>query len=100
MGGAEDWARTIPACSEKTGFANVEPIAKLKGDLEKLAKTYKTFYTLMPPKNEEGYPHLTNSVAEIRDMIPHATLKDIAPQLDAMRQVKSDGRTRADAKGH
>ena len=24
-------------------------------------------------------------------MIPHATLKDIAPQLDAMRQVKSAG---------
>ena len=80
-----------PGVQEKTGFANVEPIANLKGDLEKLAKTYKNFYTLLPPKNEEGYPHLTNSVAAIRDMIPHATLKDIAPQLDAMRQVKSEG---------
>ena len=78
-----------PDVAAKTGFANVEPIANLKGDLEKLAKTYKTFYTLLPPKNEDGYPHLTNSVAEIRDAIPHATLKDIAPQLDAMRQVKS-----------
>ncbi len=76
---------------EKTGFANVEPIANLKGDLEKLARTYKSFYTLLAPKDEEGYPHLTNSVAEIGDMIPHATLKDIAPQLDAMRQVKSAG---------
>jgi len=80
-----------PGVQEKTGFANVEPIANLKGDLEKLAKTYKTFYTLLPPKDEEGYPHLTKSVAEIRDMIPHATLKDIAPALDAMRQVKSAG---------
>jgi Xaa-Pro aminopeptidase len=78
-----------PDVAAKTGFANVEPIASLKGDLERLAKKYKTFYTLLPPKNEDGYPHLGNSVAEIRDAIPHATLKDIAPQLDAMRQVKS-----------
>ncbi|MDR3722800.1 MAG: aminopeptidase P family protein [Candidatus Acidoferrales bacterium] len=80
-----------PDVAAKTGFANVEPIANLRGDLEKLAKTYKTFYTLLPPKHEEGYPHLTNSVAEIRAAIPHATLKDITPQLDAMRQVKSAG---------
>ena len=30
-------------------------------------------------------------MAEIRDAIPHTTLKDIAPALDALRQVKSDG---------
>ncbi len=79
-----------PGVQEKTGFANVEPIANLKGDLAKLGETYKTFYTLTPPKNEEGYPHLTNSVAELRDAIPHATLKDVAPALDALRQVKSE----------
>jgi Xaa-Pro aminopeptidase len=80
-----------PGVQEKTGFANVKPIADLKGDLEKLAGTYKNVYTLLPPKDEEGYPHLTNSVAELRGMIPHATLVDIAPRLDAMRQVKSAG---------
>jgi Xaa-Pro aminopeptidase len=80
-----------PGVTQKTGFANVEPLANLKGDLENLAKTYKNFYTLLPPKDEEGYPHFRNSVAELREMIPHATLKDIAPQLDAMRQVKSAG---------
>jgi Xaa-Pro aminopeptidase len=80
-----------PDVARRTGFASVEPIANLKGDLEKLAKTYKNFYTLLPPKVEEGYPHLTKSVAEIREMIPHATLKDITPQLSAMRQVKSAG---------
>jgi Xaa-Pro aminopeptidase len=80
-----------PGVAEKTGFQTVEPIDNLKGDLAKLAETYKTFYTLMPPQHEEGYPHLTESVAAIRAAIPHATLKDIAPQLDAMRQVKSPG---------
>jgi Xaa-Pro aminopeptidase len=80
-----------PGIAGKTGFQSVEPIEKLKGDLANLAKTYKTFYTLMPPEHEEGYPHLTESVTAIRAAIPHATLKDIAPQLDAMRQVKSPG---------
>ncbi len=80
-----------PGVAEKIGFQTVEPLEKLKGDLANLAKSYKTFYTLMPPEHEEGYPHLTESVAAIRAAIPHATLKDVAPQLDAMRQVKSPG---------
>jgi Xaa-Pro aminopeptidase len=80
-----------PGVAEKTGFHTVEPLDKLKADLANLAKTYKTFYTLMPPEHEEGYPHLAESVATIRAAIPNATLKDIAPQLDAMRQVKSLG---------
>jgi Xaa-Pro aminopeptidase len=80
-----------PGVQEKTGFANVEPIANLKGDLEKLAKTYKNFYTLLPPKEEDGYPHFSNSAALLRTYLPHSTLKDITPQLSAMRQVKSAG---------
>jgi len=77
--------------AQKTGFDAVEPLAKLKDDLAKLARTYKTFYTLLPPEQEEGYPHLTNSVAMLREYLPHAKLLDITPQLDAMRQVKSEG---------
>jgi len=80
-----------PRVQEKTGFAAVEPIAQLKGDLAELAKIYKDFYTLMPPEHEDGYPHLGNSVAELRDDVPHATLKDVTPILGAMRQVKSEG---------
>ncbi|HKV05703.1 MAG TPA: Xaa-Pro peptidase family protein [Candidatus Acidoferrales bacterium] len=80
-----------PGVSEKTGFGTVEPIGSLKGDLAKLARTYKTFYTLMPPDQEEGYPHFTNSVAQLREAVPHAKLKDITPELGAMRQVKSPG---------
>jgi Xaa-Pro aminopeptidase len=76
---------------EKTGFSTVEPITNLKGDLAKLAKTYKTFYTLMPSKAEEGYPHLTKSVEMIRAALPYAKLKDVTPQISAMRQVKSEG---------
>jgi len=80
-----------PAIAEKTGFKVVEPLAKLKTDLAALSKIYKTFYTLMPPKDEDGYPHLTKSVEMLRADLPLANLKDITQQLDAMRQVKSAG---------
>jgi len=80
-----------PGVQEKTGFAHVEPIANLKDDLAKLAMDYKTFYTLLPPEKEEGYPHFTESVAALRALVPGAQIKNIAPQLFAMRQVKSEG---------
>jgi len=80
-----------PGVAEKTGFQAVEPLTKLRGDLRNLARTYSSFYTLLPPKPEEGYPHFTNSVAVLREDLPHAKLKDIAPAIYAMRQVKSAG---------
>ncbi len=80
-----------PGVQQKTGFANVEPLGNLKDDLTKLAATYKTFYTVMPPGKEEGYPHFGESVAALRAMIPQAQLKDVAPPLSAIRQIKSAG---------
>jgi len=81
-----------PDVQAKTGFAHVEPIGKLKDDLAKLAATYKTFYTLLPPeKGEEGYPHFTESANALRAMVPGVKVKDVAPQLYALRQVKSEG---------
>jgi Xaa-Pro aminopeptidase len=80
-----------PDVAAKTGFEAVEPLANLKDGLEKLAKTYSNFYTLLPPKHEEGYPHFTESAAMIRAAVPKAALKDISPALYAMRQVKSPG---------
>jgi len=80
-----------PGAAEKAGFAAVEPIANLRGDLTKLARIFPNFYTILPPKEENGYPHFTNSVALLRGALPQSNLKDIAPALYAMRQVKSDG---------
>jgi Xaa-Pro aminopeptidase len=77
-----------PGAQEKTGVANVEPLANLKGDLAKLAANYKTFYTLTPPEKEDGYPHFTESVAALRADVPGAQIKDIAAKLFAMRQIK------------
>jgi Xaa-Pro aminopeptidase len=82
---------TDPGVVQRTGFGAVEALDKLPEDLARLAKSYPDFYTLLPPEHEEGYPHLTNSVAKIHDAIPKAKLLDIAPIMDAMRQVKSPG---------
>jgi Xaa-Pro aminopeptidase len=80
-----------PGVAAKTGFEVVEPLAHLKGDLQKLAKSYANIYTVLPPKPEDGYPHFTESAAKIREAVPKAALKDVAPALYAMRQVKSAG---------
>ncbi len=89
-----------PGVAEKTGFAAVEPIANLRGDLIRLAKTYANFYTLLPPAQEEGYPHFTLSTKIVRDALPQANLKDVTATIDAMRQVKSPGELALHAEGH
>ncbi len=78
-----------PDAGQRTGFANVEAFAKLKETLESLAKTYTTFYTLLPGRVENGYPHRTNWNNWLRTNFSAITLKDVFPQMAAMRQVKS-----------
>lgn len=80
-----------PGITEKTGFEAVEPFDRLKTDLDKLAKIYPDFYTLIAPADEDGYPHFTKMNQWLRDALPHSMLRDITPTLDAMRQLKSPG---------
>jgi Xaa-Pro aminopeptidase len=77
--------------AQKTGFESVAPYAQLKTDLAALAKTYKTVYTVLPPKVEDGYPHFTDAVAFVHAAMPEAAVKDAAPAIYAMRQIKSAG---------
>jgi Xaa-Pro aminopeptidase len=80
-----------PGIAQKTGFESVAPYAQLTADLAALAKTYKTVYTILPPKVEDGYPHFTDAVAFVHAAMPEAAVKDAAPAIYAMRQVKSPG---------
>jgi Xaa-Pro aminopeptidase len=80
-----------PGIAQKTGFESIAPYSQLKTDLAGLAKTYKTVYTILPPKVEDGYPHFTDAVAFVHAAMPDATTKDAAPALAAIRQVKSPG---------
>jgi Xaa-Pro aminopeptidase len=79
-----------PGVAATVGFEAVEPLANLKPDLQKLAKTFPNFYTVLP-RHEEGYPHFTEVVQEIHADVPDVQLKDVTPALYAMRQVKSPG---------
>jgi Xaa-Pro aminopeptidase len=94
--GQEKWegpktGATDPNVAQQTGFQAVAPLANLQADLVKLAKTYRNFYTLLPPRQEEGYPHLAMSLKLLREALPQANIKDVTATLDGMRQVKSAG---------
>src|ERR1700693_727650 len=89
--GAPKMGTDNPEAPEKTGFQAVEPFANLHADLVNLAKTYATFYTELPPKQENGYPHLATWSAWVRSALPQSTINDIAPALASLRQIKSPG---------
>jgi Xaa-Pro aminopeptidase len=80
-----------PGIREKTGFADVQAFATLRGKLEELAKVYSNFYTLMPGQQEEGYPHLQIWSEWLKRAVPSANVRDITGAISAMRQVKSAG---------
>lgn len=81
-----------PGVAEKVGFETVESFASIRGDLTNLAKIYPSFYTIVAPPQEEGYPHFTNWNNWLKRALPHdAEIRDVAPTLYAMRQVKSAG---------
>jgi Xaa-Pro aminopeptidase len=82
---------TDPGVLEKTGFETVEPFSSLRGELEKLAKVFPNFYTLLPGANDLGYPHARNWTNWLYPVLPQAPLRDIAGKIGAMRQVKSPG---------
>src|ERR1700730_436885 len=77
--------------AEKPGFEVVEPFANLQGDLTKLAKTYPNVYQLLPPSDDERVAAPTVWSGWIREVLPQSKVEDIAPVINAMRQMKSPG---------
>jgi Xaa-Pro aminopeptidase len=80
-----------PGIAERTGFAAVEPFAKLKDRLIELAKTSPEIYTLIAHKEDTGYPHAREWSGWVQDAAPSFKLRDAAPAIGAMRQIKSPG---------
>jgi Xaa-Pro aminopeptidase len=78
-----------PGVHEKTGFAEVRQFSALVADLKTLAKNYSTLYTLLPGRNDAGYPHLQNWADWLAKNDPDAKLAQIAPKIGALRQIKS-----------
>jgi Xaa-Pro aminopeptidase len=78
-----------PGVHEKTGFAEVRQFSTLVTDLKTLAKNNSTLYTLLPGRNDAGYPHLQNWADWLAKNDPDAKLVQIAPKIGALRQIKS-----------
>jgi Xaa-Pro aminopeptidase len=81
-----------PGIETRTGFSAVKPFAELRATVEKLARIYPTFYTILPYEKElGGYPHEKEVVDWLQLAAPHVKLKDIRPQIEALRQIKGPG---------
>jgi Xaa-Pro aminopeptidase len=81
-----------PGIEARTGFAAVKPFSEMRATVEKLARLYPAIYTILPYEKENGgYPHEKAVVDWLQLAAPQAKLKDIRPQIGALRQVKSPG---------
>ena len=75
-----------------TGFTTVKPFSEMRTAVENLAKSYPTFYTVLPYKYENGgYPHEKAVTDWLALVAPQTKLKDVRPQIEAQRQIKSSG---------
>ncbi len=82
---------TDPGIAARTGFATVEPFAALKERLNDLAKNYADVYTVLPQKDDTGYPHAREWSDWVRQAAPGLKQNDAAAAIGAMRQIKSPG---------
>ena len=77
--------------TEKTGFATVEAFPNLKARLAELAQGYREIWTLLPHADDTGYPHAREWSTWITQSASGIALRDAAPAIGAMRQIKSSG---------
>jgi Xaa-Pro aminopeptidase len=81
-----------PGIEARTGFSTVKPFKEMRAFVEKLAGLYPGFYTILPHEKElGGYPHEKAVVEWLELAAPQKKLKDIRPNIDALRQIKSPG---------
>jgi Xaa-Pro aminopeptidase len=81
-----------PGIEARTGFAAVKPFAEMRAEVEELAKTCASFYTILPYQKElGGYPHEKEVVDWLQQVAPQIKLKDLRPQISTLRQIKSPG---------
>lgn len=79
-----------PGIEARTGFALVKPMPELRATVERLARVYATFYTILPYQRElGGYPHEKETVDWLKQAVPEVTVKDIRANIAELRLVKS-----------
>jgi Xaa-Pro aminopeptidase len=81
-----------PDITAISGFSNVKPFSEMRSVVEHLAKSYSTFYTILPYRKElGGFPHEKAVTDWLALVAPQAKLKDIRAQIETERQIKSPG---------
>jgi Xaa-Pro aminopeptidase len=81
-----------PDISSRTGFTSVQPFAEMRAVVEKLARYYPNFATILPYEKEVGgYPHEKGVVDWLQLAAPAAKLKDIRGAIETLRTIKSPG---------
>lgn len=79
-----------PGIEARTGFALVKPMPELRATVERLAKFYPAFYTILPYQKEMGgYPHEKETVDWLNQAAPGVAVKDIRANITELRQIKS-----------
>ena len=79
-----------PGIEQRTGFGLVKPMPELRATVERLARVYPTFYTILPyPHELGGYPHEKETVDWLKQAAPEVTLKDVRSSIAELRTVKS-----------
>ena len=79
-----------PGIEARTGFSAVKPMPELRATVERLAKVYPNFYTILPYQRElGGYPHERETVDWLKQAAPQVNVKDIRSNIADLRLVKS-----------
>ena len=79
-----------PGIQARTGFADVRTVSQMRAVVEKLARFYPNFYTILPYEKElGGYPHEKGTVDWLKLAVPQVSLKDIRANITDLRLIKS-----------
>ena len=84
-------APTDADVQKKTGFSTIEAFSNLKARLADLTQNYHEIGTLTAHPDDTGYPHAREWSAWITQAAPGISLRDAAPAIGALRQIKSPG---------
>ena len=78
-----------PGIQARTGFADVRPFSEMRATIERLARFYPAFYTILSYEKElGGYPHERETVEWLKLAAPRTNLKDIRGSIIELRLVK------------
>jgi len=93
--GKEKWngvrmSPSDPGIQARTGFTDIRSFSEMRATIERLAKFYPVFYTILPYEKElGGFPHEKETVEWLKLAAPQVSLKDVRGNVTDLRLIKS-----------